>query len=427
MGGIELKKIITLVISLIISLNIFLISDVVQASDGDIVVSLTLDNSVMQVNGKNTRIDPEGDTAPAIVNNRVLVPIRAIVEAFGGTVGWDGNTQSVLLEMDDTEIRLNVGNDTAYINGKAYQLDAAPDVINQRTMLPVRFVAEGFNLGVAWEQDARRVTIIKNTFTEDEYTRLMKMLPSYSESQYVIVNNNKPFFKDYEIIEGSFEYYSDLDELGRCGVCMASVGDDLMPTEKRESISSVKPTGWVNKQYDWVSGGYLYNRCHLIGFQLTGENANERNLITGTRSMNVNGMLPFENMVANYVEQTDNNAVYRVTPVFTGDNLVADGVLLEGYFIGDGDNSYCFCIFCYNTERDIVIDYKTGDNHAVWDDPKYKELSEDEEQYETGDVYRTPSGKRYHIDANCGGKNSYSVTLDDAVKAGLTPCAKCVK
>jgi len=411
-----MKKIKAFLIAGTLIFCMFFLSSHAMASDGDVVVSLTLNNSMMQVNGKMTQIDEGRDTAPAIVNNRILVPIRAIVESFGGTVGWDGNTNTVLLTMDDTQISLKIGQDTAYINRKEYKLDAVPDVINQRTMLPVRFVAEGFNLGVSWEQDAKRVTIIKNTFTDDEYDRLMELLPKYSNSPYVVINDNKPFFKDYEIIKGSFEYYSNLDDLGRCGVCMASVGDDLMPTEKRESISSVKPTGWINKAYDWVDGGYIYNRCHLIGFQLTGENANKRNLITGTRTMNVAGMLPFENMVANYVDKTDNNVVYRVTPVFTGDNLVADGVLLEGYFIDEDKKGLSFCVYCYNVESGVVIDYKTGDNYEAGNVPKDSDLAT---------VYRTPTGKKYHFDIDCGGGNSHVTTVAEAIKAGLTPCGKC--
>ena len=145
---------------------------------------------------------------------------------------------------------------------------------------------------------------------------------------------------------------------------MASVGRDLMPTEKRESIREVRPTGWVQNQYDWVDGNSLYNRCHLIGFQLSGENANKRNLITGTRSMNVEGMLPFENMVADYVRETGNHVMYRVTPVFEGDNLVADGVLMEAMSVEDWGDGILFCIFAYNAEPGVVIDYETGDNWA---------------------------------------------------------------
>lgn len=333
---------------------------VIFAKTSDVVVSLQINNPIMEVNGANVEIDNGRGTKPLIVNGRTLVPIRAIIEAFDGTVTWDGAKNTVTLKIDDDFIKLVIGKNTAYLNNKAHTLDVAPAIINERTMLPLRFVAEGFNLGVAWDDDTDTISVIRNLFDENEYKRLMGMLPDYTNKPYVQINGNKPFFKDYEIIEGSFEYYSNLDELGRCNVAMASVGEDIMPTESRESISSVKPTGWINVPYDIVDGRYLYNRCHLIGFQLTGENANKRNLITGTRYMNVDGMLPFENMVDDYIEKTGNNVMYRVTPVFTNNNLVADGVLLEAYSVEDNGKGICFCIYCYNVQPGIYIDYATG-------------------------------------------------------------------
>lgn len=418
------RRIITLVIvSLLIVILLFLFSTSCSASAPDVVVSLTLENTTMQVNGVTTKIDSESDTAPVIVNNRILLPIRAIVEAFGGKVGWDGKTNTVLLKMDGTTINLGIGDDTAYINGEAKALDAVPTVINQRTMLPVRFVAEGFNLGVAWEQDKKRVTIVRNTFDDEEYTRLMEFVPDYCGNAYVVVNDNKPFFKDYEIIGGSFEYYSNLDNLGRCDVCMASVGEDIMPQGERGNISSVTPTGWKNEAYEWVDGKYVYNRCHLIGYQLTGENANKRNLITGTRYMNVDGMLPFENIIDDYIEESGNNVVYRVTPVFSGNNLVADGVLLEAYSVEDNGAGISFCVYCYNVQPGVVINYRTGENRAEKDYTP----SDFDTKNDVNQVYRTPSGKKYHYDKECGGNNSFLVTLDLAISAGLTPCGKCAE
>lgn len=390
----------------------------------DVFVSLQIDNPIMEVNGKDTEIDPGRGTKPVVTNGRTLVPIRAIIEAFGGSVGWDAKTKSVLLSMDGDTIKLLIDKNTAYLNNKPETLDVAPTVINDRTMLPLRFVAEGFNLGVAWDGNSRTVSVIKDTLTDAEYRYLQGILPDYSNQAYVYVNNNVPFFKAYERIGASFEYYSKLDSLKRCDVCFASVAEDLMPTEKRESISSVTPSGWINKRYDNVDGGYLYNRCHLIGFQLTGENANKQNLITGTRYLNVSGMLPFENKVADYVETTNNHVLYRCTPVFSGDNLVADGVLIEAYSVEDKGRGISFCVYCYNVQPDINIDYKTGESSAVagTEDPTY-----DEEIYDTGSgVYRTPTGKRYHFDPDCGGKNSYNVTMNQALAAGLTPCATCV-
>ena len=188
-------------------------------------------------------------------------------------------------------------------------------------------------------------------------------IPDYDgTSAYAVIDRNQPSFTEEEYTTGSYEYYSELDSLGRCGVAEACVGVDLMPTEDRESISKVKPTGWVQNQYDFVDGGNLYNRCHLIGFQLTGENANEKNLITGTRYMNVEGMLPFENQVADYVASTGNHVLYRVTPAFVDTELVARGVEMEAYSVEDQGRGVCFHVYCYNVQPGVEIDYATGEN-----------------------------------------------------------------
>ncbi len=182
----------------------------------------------------------------------------------------------------------------------------------------------------------------------------------YSGDAYVEINGNIPFFSEDDLVTVSYEQYAALDSLGRCGVTEACIGRDLMPTEARESISSVKPSGWVNVQYDFVDGKYLYNRCHLIGYQLSGENANKNNLITGTRYLNIEGMLGFENEVAEYVKATGNHVMYRVTPIFEGDNLVASGVLMEAYSVEDKGSGVCFNIYAYNVQPGVEIDYATG-------------------------------------------------------------------
>ena len=191
-------------------------------------------------------------------------------------------------------------------------------------------------------------------------------VPAFSGEPYVVLSDNQPGFTQEELDQAAqgFEEYSPLDALGRCGTAWASVGMDTMPTQDRESISSVKPSGWQTAKYDTelVDGGYLYNRCHLIGFQLTGENANEENLITGTRYLNVEGMLPFENMVAEYIRRTDNHVLYRVTPIYEGDNLVASGVQMEAESVEDDGEGICFNIYAYNSQPDIEIDYETGDS-----------------------------------------------------------------
>lgn len=190
----------------------------------------------------------------------------------------------------------------------------------------------------------------------------ISMVPEFSGSAYVAINNNIPYFDKNDITSESFEHYSNLDSMGRCGTASASVGKDLMPTEERGGIGMVKPSGWHTVKYDCVDGKYLYNRCHLIGYQLTAENANERNLITGTRYLNIKGMLPFENMTADYVKETGNHVMYRVTPVFEGNNLVADGVLMEGWSVEDEGEGVCFCIFAYNVQPGVSINYSNGDS-----------------------------------------------------------------
>lgn len=185
-------------------------------------------------------------------------------------------------------------------------------------------------------------------------------IPEYSGSPYVVVNDNVPFFSPDELTTTSFESYSPLDSLGRCGVAYASIGTDIMPTQERGDIDSVEPSGWHQATYDCVSGRYLYNRSHLIGFQLTGENANSQNLITGTRYFNVEGMEPFENMTADYITESNCHVLYRVTPIFDGSNLVASGVLMEAESVEDSGDSIMFCVYVYNVSPGVTIDYATG-------------------------------------------------------------------
>ena len=188
-------------------------------------------------------------------------------------------------------------------------------------------------------------------------------IPAFDGSTaYVIINDNVPFFTDEEITDDSYESYGELDGLGRCTVAIACIGVDLMPTEDRGSIGQVKPTGWHTVKYDCVDGKYLYNRCHLIGYQLTGENANKHNLITGTRYLNIDGMLEFENMVADYVKETENHVMYRVTPIFDGDNLLASGVLMEAWSVEDEGDGICFNIYAYNAQPGVKIYYATGES-----------------------------------------------------------------
>ena len=207
---------------------------------------------------------------------------------------------------------------------------------------------------------------IKNITQKEVPTVNIESIPEFSSEPYVVINENIPEFnEDEKTTTESFEEYSELDELGRCGVAFANVGKETMPTKERGSIGQVKPSGWHTVKYDVVDGKYLYNRCHLLGYQLTAENANKKNLITGTRYLNIDGMLSFENMVADYVKETGNHVLYRVTPIFEGDNLVASGVQMEGYSVEDNGQSICFNIFAYNDQPGVSIDYATGESQLT--------------------------------------------------------------
>lgn len=256
-------------------------------------------------------------------------------------------------------------------------------------------------------------------------------IPAYTGSPYIALNGNQPEFEEGDLSTESFETYSPLDSLGRCGPAYACIGQDLMPTEDRESISGVHPTGWVQAEYDTVDGGSLYNRCHLIGFQLTGENANEENLITGTRYMNVEGMLPFENLVADYVKETGNHVLYRSTPVFEGDNLVVSGVVMEALSVEDDGEGVCFHVYVYNVQPGIEIDYATGKSWESRQTPEAGESSEPASGEEREYVLNTSSHK-FHL-PDCPAvdtmseknKEEYFGTREDLIAQGYESCGSC--
>ena len=263
-------------------------------------------------------------------------------------------------------------------------------------------------------------------------------VPEYSGEPYVEINGNQPEFEEYELTAVAFEDYSELDELGRCGGAEACVGEETMPAEERESISEVTPTGWENKQYDNVDGGYVYNRCHLIGFQLTGENANEENLITGTRYMNTEGMLPFENQVAEYVHETENHVMYRVTPVFEGDNLVASGVQMEAMSVEDDGEGVCFNVYVYNVQPEITIDYSTGANWVSTEEEKNGasdsgEADGQEEASSGEQTYILNNNTMKFHDPDCSSaddikaknKSEFTGTREELIEEGYEPCGKC--
>ena len=250
----------------------------------------------------------------------------------------------------------------------------------------------------------------------------LSTIPEYTGEAYVAINGNEPDFEEKDLTTESYEFYSELDHLGRCGVTVACLGQDLMPTEDRESISHVKPSGWVQGQYDFVDGKSLYNRCHLIGFQLAGENANEKNLITGTRYMNTIGMLPFENMVADYIKETDNHVMYRVTPIYDGDNLVASGVQMEGYSVEDEGDGIYFNVYVYNVQPGVEIDYATGENQAA----------AMEETGEVQDFVLNISSKKFHL-PDCSGlsqtkkenQQEYQGSREILLTQGYEACKSC--
>lgn len=257
----------------------------------------------------------------------------------------------------------------------------------------------------------------------------LSSIPKYNGSPYVAVNDNNPYFTESDYTTESFEKYATLDSLGRCGVAYANIGIEIMPTEPRGNIGNVKPSGWHSVRYENVEGLYLYNRCHLIGYQLSAENANTSNLITGTRYLNIHGMLPFESMVADYVKETKNHVLYRVTPIFEGNNLLASGVLMEGYSVEDDGEGICYNVYCYNVQPGIKIDYATGDNEAENGSAPYGSSTKST----TTTFIANKNTKKFHY-PYCGSvkqmkdtnKKELNCTREEAIKQGYSPCGNCL-
>ena len=317
---------------------------------------------------------------------------------------------------------------------KKYRVWTAGAVLCLSAALTACGAADGIWTGTAGVPDPAVQAESADTIAE---------VPEYDGVPYVEINDNEPEFTEAELTTEPYEEYSELDPLGRCGTAEACIGEDLMPDGEREDISEVEPTGWENREYDIVDGGYVYNRCHLIGFQLSGENANEENLITGTRYMNTEGMLPFENMVAEYVQETDNHVMYRVTPVFEGDDLVASGVQMEAESVEDGGAGICFNIYVYNVQPEIIIDYSTGANWADTDSGNEKtadisaaddsdaENGEDQEPKEQTYIMNKNT-KKFHKpecssvdDIKAENKSGFTGTREELIEDGFDPCGKC--
>ena len=269
----------------------------------------------------------------------------------------------------------------------------------------------------------------ENTISEQD-TTVTVGTSTEAEKAYCEVDGNVPGFSEDELVTEAFENYSDLDFLGRCGVAYANICKELMPTEERGEIGMVKPSGWHTVKYsDRIDGNYLYNRCHLIGYQLAGENANEKNLITGTRYLNVTGMLPFENEVADYVESTGNHVLYRVTPVFDGDNLVASGVQMEAESVEDKGAGVLFNVYVYNVQPGVIIDYATGASEA---DPGYGVPGDDSETAnEDTYIVNTNTGKFHKPSCRSvkqmkeSNKSERTTTRDELIAEGYEPCKNC--
>ena len=268
----------------------------------------------------------------------------------------------------------------------------------------------------------------KTVNSEPQVVLTQNEIPEFKDTPYFVLNNNQPEFSDSDLALEPFEKYAPLDTLGRCGVAFACISKELMPTEDRGSIGQVKPSGWQTVKYDVVDGKYLYNRCHLIGYQLTGENANVCNLITGTRYMNVDGMLPFENMVADYIKETGNRVLYRVTPVFDGDNLVASGVKMEAFSVEDKGEGICFNVYVYNNQPQISINY--ADGTSVLGDT----VPESNTAPEKGEYIINKSSQKIHK-PDCSGvktikeenKLEFTGNVADLEKQGYTTCKTCFK
>jgi DNA-entry nuclease len=362
----------------------------------------------------------------------------SILTACGSDTALSDNTPSESSQVEISDSQDSTPGETEERDGSE-SLDSAS---SKGDAVPSQSDAPSASQGQQTESSAPTEITTASSFSLSD-------VPAYSGKAYTSVNGNVPYFTAAELTTTSFETYSDLDTLGRCGVTYACIGQDLMPTKERGSIGMVKPTGWHTVRYDdLVDGKYLYNRCHLIGYQLTGENANTQNLITGTRYLNIEGMLPFENMVADYIQETNNHVLYRVTPIFEGNNLLANGVLMEGYSVEDKGAGVSYCVFAYNVQPGIEIDYATGES-------KLADGAQQEEQ-KTATVTPTPSPepekqepatgseasqadyilntntKKFHYptcssvnDMKEKNKQEFFGTRDETIALGYSPCGRC--
>lgn len=258
-------------------------------------------------------------------------------------------------------------------------------------------------------------------------------IPEFSGQPYVAINNNVPYFEENEQTTNAFQHYFELDVLGRVTMAYGSLGQEILPEEERGDISSIHPTGWKQNRYDCIKDGQaLYNRCHLIAFSLSGQNANPKNLMTGTRYMNIKGMQPFESKTLDFIRKTNKHVMYQVTPMFDGDNLVANGVLMQAKSVEDNGQGLSFNVFCYNVQPGICIDYKTGEN---WLEETGQTTSQDQTPAMEGqakDYVLNIRSHKFH-DPSCESiddmskRNRQDVheSKESLIAQGYTPCQRC--
>ena len=295
--------------------------------------------------------------------------------------------------------------------------------------LAVCLIFAGLFQGCSGDIGAEGTREVQRAERQKESVITLDTLPAYAGVPYVEINGNKPQFSEEDYTKEAFEQYSELDQLGRCGVAYANICEEIMPKEERGAIGQIKPSGWHTVKYDCVDGKYLYNRCHLIGYQLAGENANEKNLITGARYMNVAGMLPFEDKVADFVQATGYHVLYRVTPVYRGNNLVADGVEMEAFSVEDKGAGISFYVFVYNVQPQITIDYADGSSYLSGEN--VFEVSRETEIPECVYILNKNTMKFHKADCpsvqDMSKRNmvKYNGERNDVIQMGYEACKRC--
>ena len=390
---------------------------------GDAVGNYALNTGKYYTSGQNWRIyQKENATLTISGEGKIIVSVKVTYSPYNtGSLTLDGKNiaSGTVVTVNASSITFGVGNTGDADNGQA-RITAIEVVYGNAAELPEETTPEP-DVTIP---EPEETTSSPEEISPEEFD--YSKVPAYSGNPFVAINGNVPYFKNEEYTTTSYERYSVLDSLGRCGIAMACVGRDLMPTIPRGDISEVKPSGWVQASYDIVDGKYLYNRSHLIGWQLSGEDANNKNLITGTRSFNQVGMLPFENMIADYVKETNNHVLYRVTPVFVGNELVARGVLMDAWSVEDNGDGVCFNVFVYNVEPGIIINYANGSSRLEGGD------SQPEESPVCDYIANKGSSKKFHepdcrhvSDMKEENKIYYTATREEMIALGYSPCGTC--